>query len=1018
MPADIKSPPKNSIHVIEIPLTEVSVDFHSITQSKGRPVPNDAAAAHATEVRANKAVFIDEQNHASNMNTGTIQGYLRVGLGPEFGGRLWTLLSFSPITQLNKGPLPDDAVVTRAQIKLYKRSGQPGPIRVHRAGWFDESSVNWDNRPSIDKAPIATLNTPASNGWCQCDIPVSIFNDPSVLPNACHFALLPTWSDIGRNIAFHSNESRDYFPRLVIYYQGKPPTSGTTPAPPPSTEDTTPCNITYTVMPPNPSPGQLVTITATANDDQQMYYLTIQKGSLELARQDATPGQTQLQVSHREEAQLPDMRYMIWADDAGPASPVNREVRIPVAGSGTAPTVTVTAEWLDMERVIPERYKLIKNDGQRVRIRATAEDPDGIRDLHIFINGIDYPFPEQSVQVYYDTPEEQIEYPRGRLTSVLETVTWTNDQHAGTRFYYRAQARDWEGLTTTAQGEDYQIAQPQDIRLIWHEAPPFHNFSVDEISWTRMCQIFGDGECWNVEEWGWRDAFTNLYWYALVRELAAGGCCWGISTLALELYNGRIAASALQPGITGGAWQLEKDNSYTREWIEARQGGQTGEEVVIPSYNRDRRVFSGLHPQEVLGAVERHLESDDLCLISMCEGDIWEGFAAHAVVPWMVRYMVQFGTVTGVRIYIYDCNRESGIHNPNADINNFDHYPYIEIDGDTWRYSINSTLVWSDQIEYFTYEETCGDMGHVVSSPRLGYEAPLLTDHDIPSAADVYWAWVTVGANVYFEDEEGNITGMYEGTLREEIPGSTAHITAMGGFFTDHEMYIVPRNKKLSIHVEGTDDGEYSFNLMGESTLYSITNKKIRKGVEDLFGFEPWQESLGYRFRVQPGVADDNFTVMVAAAFEGLIEALDEESIDREYIMEDVAATEESDFSIHVEEGGDTFVVESYSDDIQFDAITRSTESADYVDPNIDPGYIPSSVQEDVTVKQGRRAEITPETWASTEEKGKLHTLNKRAKGEGRGFPFIPVIIGVVIAAAIGIAATILIKKGIFKKAS
>jgi len=237
----------------------------------------------------------------------------------------------------------------------------------------------------------------------------------------------------------------------------------------------------------------------------------------------------------------------------------------------------------------------------------------------------------------------------------------------------------------------------------------------------------------------------------------------------------------------------------------------------------------------------------------------------------------------------------------------------------------------------------------------------------------------------------------------------------MGSSFTDHEMYIIPRDKKLSIHVVGSEDGEYNLNLRGESTLYSITKKKIRKGVEDLFGFEPWDGSLGYRLRIQPAVADDNFTVMVAASFAGLVAALDRESIDREYIMEDVAATEESDFSIHVEEGGDAFVVESYGDDIQFDAVTMSTEYADYVDPNADTGYIPSSVQEDVTVEEGRRAEISPENWTSTEERGKLHTLNKRAKGDGGGFPIVPLIIGIVVV-AIGATIGILFGKGILGK--
>ncbi|MBM3155024.1 MAG: hypothetical protein FJ008_06770 [Chloroflexi bacterium] len=203
---------------------------------------------------------------------------------------------------------------------------------------------------------------------------------------------------------------------------------------------------------------------------------------------------------------------------------------------------------------------------------------------------------------------------------------------------------------------------------------------------------------------------------------------------------------------------------------------------------------------------------------------------------------------------------------------------------------------------------------------------------------------------------------------------------------------------------------------MGENTLYSVKKKKIRKGVEDLFGFEPWKGSLGYRFRVQPGVADDDFTVLVAASFEGLVQALGRESTDREYIMEDVAATEDSDFAAYVEEGGDTFVVESYGDDIQFDAVTRSTESANTVDPNTDPGYIPSSVQEDMTLEQGRRTEITPDNWATGEQRGKLHTLNKRAKGEGAGVPLIPVIIGVAVLAAAGATIGILFGKGILGK--
>ncbi|MBM3155025.1 MAG: hypothetical protein FJ008_06775 [Chloroflexi bacterium] len=53
--------------------------------------------------------------------------------------------------------------------------------------------------------------------------------------------------------------------------------------------------------------------------------------------------------------------------------------------------------------------------------------------------------------------------------------------------------------------------------------------------------------------------------------------------------------------------------------------------------------------------------------------------------------------------------------------------------------------------------------------------------------------------DAYFEDEEGNVTGMCKGKLRQEIPGSMAVIPMMGGSFTDHEMYIVPKGKRLSM---------------------------------------------------------------------------------------------------------------------------------------------------------------------------------------------------------------------------
>ncbi len=998
MPAGVETPPDGAVYVVEIPLA-------------GALATNDPQAPPPVEVtvnvKSNKAVFIDEQNPSTNMNSGSQRAYLRVGIGPEFGGELLTLLSFSPVEKAQGGPLPDDAEITRAQIKIYKESGTSGTLNVHSIGEdFNENTVNWNTRPFTSAGVLSSGSVPSAAGWCYLDAPLSTIENAVRFDRPVRLALRPTWGDIGRSVAFHSNEHPSLAPVLVVYYEGSaPPGSAPAPEPPPPTPsagDTTSCTLTYMVTPANPTPGQPITITAQATDDQAMYYLTIVRGSTELARNDAVSGQRTLDVSYTETAQLPSMSYQLFADDLGPASPVSRTITVPVTGSGTAPTVTVSAEWLDVEEVIPDRYRLIKNDGQRVRITAEASDPDGIRNLHLFINGMEYPF------TYTDR------------TSVRETVEWVNNQPAQTRFSYRAYAQDREAQTTSAEGASYDIAQPQDIRLIWHESSGDQNFGLrhipHELPWERMCQIFGAGECWYDEGWGWRDSSAERYYEDCIKRAGWRGQCFGFSTMAAEMYHGRIAASELDE-VTGGSWELDYSlNTFpgsgtTGAWIQARQAGQFGEEVAIPRYDRGNMGGS-----QTLSWVENDLEDDGPGVIGIREGD-----GGHAVTPWMVRYMHD-GTR---RIYIYDCNKTSGIHNANANINNFQHYPYIVVDGSSWSYQWDATTVWNDEIYYFTYEEACGDMGQAVTNPPIAtqpgysYDTPYLTDHDIPNSTDWYVAWVTPGADVYAEDDEGNITGIYEGQLREEIPGSMAVVPLMDGLFTEHEMYIFPRGKRLSIHAEGTGDGEYNLNLRGESTLYSITGKKTRKGIQDLIGFEPWEDSLGYRLRIQPGVADDDFKVLVAVSFAGLVAALDEESIDREYTMDEVEATGESDFSVFVEEGGDAFVVESYGDDIQFDAVTRSTESADVLDPDIDHGYIPSSTQRDVTVERGRAVEIAPETWASDEEHAELHTLKTRATdnsgGGSGGFPLVPVVIGVVVVAA-AVTTGVLFSKGILGK--
>jgi len=940
---------------------------------------------YEVEIRADKAVYVDEQNPVTNWGDDV---YLRVGIGPEFGGELRTLIHFGPVWESDGGPLPNDAEITGMRVKLYKESGPSGTVKLHMlSGQFEEGSVTWDTKPSLQGSSRNT-SVPAANGWCY----INAGETGLTYIFEYGVALLPAWTDIGRAISSTSDEHPSRGPSLVISYLGAEPPPTPPPTPPPA-DDTRQCELTWTITPERPRVGESVTVTARATDDQAMWYVKIIRGSFQLARQDAVAGQRELTVSHTETATLPSLTYTIIADDLGNPAPVGSPIiRVPVTGTGTVPEVTVTAEWLDVEEVIPERYRLIRGDGQRVRITATASDPDGIQLLTISL-------PDGLHDFRYDGE-----------TSVSETLEWVNDEPSRTRFSYYASAQDREVNYVTADGESFDIVQPTGILLMSTAAPGFHNPSDDRLSWARMCQTFGDGECWWVKDWNWKSWYALIWYHAGFKDIAKHGECFGMSTLATEIYHSRIAAVDLEE--VSCAAYLSYDNTFTKEIVEARQGGQLGEEVAFPRYHQ--RVSTTL--SERLGWIEEDLANNDPGVLSIREGD-----GGHAVVPWMSRHMAD-GTT---RLYIYDCNREGAIletiteahtGNPSFDFSDRSRYPYVEVGSAGWSYEWGDGTMWNDTLAYFSYEQACGDMGQE-NSLGVNRFAPTVTDHDIPSVLDYMFAPIAGDADVYIEDEDGNVTGIYEGEIREDIPDSMAIRPMMGGPFSEHELYMLPIDKKLKFHVVGKGKGEYVLGMLGGGSVYSILDKALSEGTEDTITIEPSDEAVGHKMRIKPGKGDDAFTIGIGHMYEGIVEALDSDHIARECLMEEVSATEDSDFSVYVEEGGDTLVVESYGDDIEFDVTMRSTESADYISPDEELPYIPGSTEEDVTVERGRRAEATPEDWATTEDRGQLHTLGKRAKGEGgTGFPILPVVIGFAAFAAVGITVVVLALKGVFSK--
>ena len=953
---------------------------------------NPSAISHTIEIGALEASYVYELMSTTNFNSAAYRAHLVVGIGTEFGGEEWAFIEFGPIKESRGGPMPGGSTITKVELKFYVEDSDGGTVDVYQPlADFNENTLTWDNKPDVwgSKRGSATLNT--STGWKSVDVNTVIVTDPESHNRNSSVALQPAWTDIGKEIRFHSDEHSGYKPKLVITYTGAEPEEQE-PTPTPPVDDTTPCNVTYTVTPTNPRVGELVTVTARATDDEAMYYLTIMRGMSDLARADATSGERELEVSYTEVAVLPSLSYIIIGDDLGDEPARGYNLTVNVTGSGTPPEVSISAEW--ETETIPDRYRLVRGDGQRVVLTATANDPDGIRMLTISVNGRAYDWT-------FDGD-----------TSVSRTLEWINDEPSLTYFSYFASAVDRENTYSSTDSVSTDIAQPHDLLMYSTAAPGFDNPSEDRLPWARMVQTFGAGECYTVEDWDWKSWYALIWYHAGFKEIAKKGECFGMSTIATELYKSRIIANDIDSSASCAAYMGE-ENTFTKEYIEARQGGQMGEEVLFP---RIHEAF--VSTSEKLDRIEADLERNTPGVLSVHEGD-----SGHAIVPWMSRHMGD-GTT---RVYVYDCNREDAIipiieerdsGHPSYDFNNFELFPYVEIRGSSWSYLFEEGDTWNDDLAYFSYEDACGDMDQ--SNP-LGESsfAPRITDHDIPSVLQFLFCPIGGDADAYIEDEDGNITGIYKGEIREEIPDSAA-IRPMMGPFSEHELYMLPVGKKLKINLVGTGDGEYTMGLLGDGTLFGMQGKRIRPGATDTITADP--EILGvlaYAFRVVPETEDDNFTLVLAFMFEGLVAATDSDHIEREAVLEDVSCGEESDFSCYMEEGGDSFVVENYGEDIEFDLSMRSSESADAVDALDDIDYIPGSVEEDVTLGRGERLEATPEDWSTTEERGELHTLSKRTKSgsKGTGFPVIPVVIGVCVVAVAAVVITILLKKGVFSKA-
>lgn len=745
--------------------------------------------------------------------------------------------------------------------------------------------------------------------------------------------------DLSETISFRSDEFTGYSPTLVIHYSGKPITVTPTPTMAP---DTIPCRLTYAVSPENPVTGGQITITVTATDNQALSYVRIFRGTNLLASAEADgPNQTELSVTFTEKATVPGNNYTLEADDVGSSLPVRQDISVPVTGSGP-PVVDIQIEWLEVERVVPEKYRLIEGDGQVAMITATAWDPDGLDYFDVVVNNVPRTF-------RYD----------GIVTEASETVYWENTDRNTEEFSCWANATDNENLYAATETYRVEIARMEDIKMYWSSATQFPttpNPSYARLSWDRMVQVFGRDECWVSERMGWKKLRALAFYHGRFKEIADGGCCYGLSTMATEFYNGRTSPGSLEAGSL--AHELRSGNSYTQEYVQARQASQLGESSftsMVSQYAGSDRDDAGFR---VLEQVERDLILDDPGIISIREGD-----GGHAVVPWMTRRMHN----GDIFIYIYDCNVTSGIRNIEGDLSAHSQFPRISIASSGFSYRWGDGTIWNDRILYRPYSEVLGNP----SENRLGGAgAPTVTDHTIPTLWDVVGAFLVGSADMYFEDEQGRVTGLKNGVLLEEIPGSMC-VPVESGDYTDQEMVLLPGDIDLKANITGNSDDEYYLGVFHGDTVYTVEDKTILKNLKDVLTLEQDDSSRYKKLSLQTGSGDDQFAIRMGFDPETDAQKARKSYIEREIHFENVKMPENGKVQFRLGNTGDDVSVQVESGVLSFDVLVRSSESLEQLN------------ETDTSVPGSRRVRLqqnsddgavtyAPESWETTQPDGDI----------------------------------------------
>ncbi|HEC82592.1 MAG TPA: DNRLRE domain-containing protein [Thermoplasmatales archaeon] len=674
-----------------------------------RSVRADLSGVYNMYVWAESDAYIDSLGGMEGNENHGNEGCLKVAheLQVDYIYHAYTLLKF------NLDEIPDDAVIKKAilwmsPIEWNIRSME---IRPLIESW-EEDVVTWDNQPGTPPGPyIPIVNDPQMYLWNITGMFTSWWNGGL----ANHgLMIIPYDLDHYYSVAFHDRLDLNWtkWPRIEITYQGSPPPPW---EPPESPDDFEEPSITITITPPDPGPTDIVNVVAEATDDVGLRYMKLTLTNPIMEKEWDTEewlGETTNTLSFTQQFNMGvHFVEVLVRDVSGKSNGATDSFE--VMGSNTTPQLNISCS---PQEVWPDDNNTIIN------ITVNVNDPEGIRYLQVGVeNGFFSPdtWPNHGKIIYYTPP-----YP----TSVEYTFAASNFQiphrfnplnRSYTEIICRAQVQDGEYLWSEIESCNVTVIRPYQ----WDYGLPFPNPSEDTLPWQRMYDIFGKEECC----WGSKNQFhTNRARVTYngygknkigVKYICKNGECVGMSSYSLvyAIYEREIPndftytgeEDFMRPWTTPFA---NARNSVKRS-IERFQGAQYADAYHEKWYWQWLNTKGQRNPyddfvSDIVPEIRNDIERGYQGYISFTEAKKWSS-SGHAVVPWYVKEIIPG---ISYRIYVYDSNRDTAsLFNESTpyigssafnDYDNYELYPYIDINPTNMYFKWPDGNIWSGMIAY------------------------------------------------------------------------------------------------------------------------------------------------------------------------------------------------------------------------------------------------------------------------------------------------------------------------------